>query len=138
MSNIQAALGLAQLERADELIEMKRRLFNWYEEGLAHLPNITLNKEVEGARSIYWMSSLFLDESAPIDRDELMKQLKVRNIDTRPVFPSISQYPIWPRQQKSQPTALRVGLRAINLPSGVCLTKAEVMYVCRNIAELIK
>lgn len=138
MSNIQAALGLGQLERADELIEMKRRLFSWYEEGLIDLPYITLNKEVEGARSIYWMSSLFLDEAAPIDRDELMRQLKGRNIDTRPVFPAISQYPIWPRCQKPQPTALRVGLRAINLPSGVCLTKDEVMYVCRNIAELIK
>lgn len=138
MSNIQAALGLGQLERADELIEMKRRLFSWYEEGLADLPYITLNKEVEGARSIYWMSSLFLDEVAPISRDELMRQLKSRNIDTRPVFPAISQYPIWPRHQKPQPTALRVGLRAINLPSGVCLTKDEVMYVCRNIAELIK
>jgi perosamine synthetase len=138
MSNIQAALGLGQLERADELIEMKRRLFSWYEEGLADMPHITLNKEVQGARSIYWMSSLFLHESAPLGRDELMKQLKARNIDTRPVFPAISQYPIWPRQQESQPTALRVGLRAMNLPSGVCLTKDEVMYVCRNIAELIK
>lgn len=138
MSNIQAALGLGQLERADELIEMKRRLFSWYEEGLADVPHIRLNKEVEGARSIYWMSSLFLAESAPIDRDELMKQLKGRNIDTRPVFPSISQYPIWPRQQNPQPNALRVGLRALNLPSGVCLSRAEVMYVCRNIAELIR
>jgi len=138
MSNIQAALGLGQLERADELIDMKRRLFSWYEDGLADVKHITLNKEVEGARSIYWMSSLFLDESAPIDRDALMKELKARNIDTRPVFPAISQYPIWPRQQVPQPTALRVGLRAMNLPSGVCLTRDEVMYVCRNIAELIK
>lgn len=138
MSNIQAALGLGQLERADELIEMKRRLFSWYEEGLADVPHIRLNREVEGARSIYWMSSLFLSESASIDRDELIKKLKARNIDTRPVFPAISQYPIWPRQQNPQPTALRVGLRAINLPSGVCLNKAEVMYVCRNIAELIQ
>ena len=138
MSNVQASIGLAQLERADELIEMKRRLFNWYEEGLSSVPFITLNKEVNGARSIYWMSSLFLDESAPIDRDELMKQLKAINIDTRPVFPAISQYPIWPRNQVPKPNALRVGLRAMNLPSGVCLNKDEVMYVCRNIAELLK
>jgi len=136
MSNIQAALGLGQLERADELIEMKRRLFSWYEEGLAGVPYVTLNKEVEGARSIYWMSSLFLDEKASIGRDDLMKQLKSRNIDTRPVFPAISQYPIWPKQE-AQPTAMRVSLRAMNLPSGVCLAKDEVMYVCRNIANLL-
>lgn len=138
MSNIQAALGLGQLERADELIEMKRRIFNWYEEGLANVPHITLNKEVDGARSIYWMSSFLLNEASIIDRDELIKQLKLRNIDTRPVFPAISQYPIWPHQQKPQPNAVRVGLRAMNLPSGVCLTKDEVMYVCRNIVELVK
>ena len=138
MSNIQAALGLGQLERADELIEMKRRLFNWYEEGLSGVPHITLNKEVEGARSIYWMSSLFLDEASPISRDDLMNHLKLRNIDTRPVFPAISQYPIWPRKSIPQPNAMRVGLRAMNMPSGVCLTKDEVMYVCRNIAELVK
>lgn len=137
MSNVQAAIGLAQLERADELIEMKRRIFDWYKEGLEGSPFITLNKEVEGARSIYWMTSLFLDEASPIDRDVLMKLLKARNIDTRPVFPAISQYPIWPRHQLSQPTALRVGQRAMNLPSGVCLTKDEVMYVAKQIRELV-
>lgn len=137
MSNIQAALGLAQLERVDELIEMKRRLFSWYQEGLDGVPFITLNKEVEKARSIYWMSSLRVDELAPMSRDELIKQLKVRNVDSRPVFPAISQYPIWPRQQRPQPTALRVGLQAINLPSGVCLSKDEVMYVSRQVRELL-
>lgn len=138
MSNVQAAIGLAQLERADELIEMKRRLFSWYEEGLSDVPFISLNKEVEGARSIYWMCSLFLNEYAPLNRDDLIKKLKVVNIDTRPVFPAISQYPIWPRMQTAQPTALRVGLQAMNLPSGVCLTKDEVMYVCAQIRKLLK
>jgi perosamine synthetase len=137
MSNIQAALGLGQLERVDELIEMKRRLFSWYQEGLEGVPYITLNKEVEGARSIYWMSSLFLDEAAPVSRDDLIKLLKQENIDSRPVFPAISQYPIWPRQQRPQPTALRVGNQAINLPSGVCLTKDEVMYVTKHIRRIL-
>ncbi len=137
MSNIQAALGLGQLERVDELIEMKRRLFSWYQEGLDGVPFITMNKEVEGARSIYWMSSLFIDEAAPVSRDELIKLLKSKNVDTRPVFPAISQYPIWPRQQQPQPTAMRVGLGAMNLPSGVCLTKDEVMYVSAQIRQIL-
>ena len=137
MSNIQAALGLGQLERVDELIEMKRRLFSWYQEGLDGVPFITMNKEVEDARSIYWMSSLFLDEAAPVSRDELIKLLKSKNVDTRPVFPAISQYPIWPRQQQSQPTAMRLGLGAMNLPSGVCLTKDEVMYVTAQIRQIL-
>ena len=137
MSNIQAALGLAQLERVDELIEMKRRLFAWYQEGLAETPYISLNEEVQGARSIYWMSSFRLDESAPVSRDDLIKRLREVNVDTRPVFPAISQYPIWPRHQDSQPTALRVGLQAINLPSGVCLTKDEVMFSAKHVKRIL-
>jgi perosamine synthetase len=137
MSNIQAALGLAQLERVDELIEMKRRLFAWYQEGLAETPYISLNEEVQGARSIYWMSSFRLDESAPVSRDDLIKRLREVNVDSRPVFPAISQYPIWPRHQDPQPTALRVGLQAINLPSGVCLTKDEVMFSAKQVKRIL-
>jgi perosamine synthetase len=138
MSNIQAALGLAQLERVDELIEMKRRIFSWYQEGLSNTPHITLNQEVQGARSIYWMSSLRLDEGTSISRDDLIKKLKEVNVDTRPVFPAISQYPIWPRHQDPQTTAMRVGNQAINLPSGVCLTKDEVMYGAKAIEGILR
>jgi perosamine synthetase len=137
MSNVQAAIGLAQLERVDELIEMKRRIFSWYQEGLSNIPAITLNQEAEGARSIYWMSSIRLDESAGISRNDLMKALKEVNVDTRPVFPSISQYPIWPKKQNAQPIATLVGNQAINLPSGVCLSKDEVMYVCNAIRKIL-
>ena len=83
------------------------------------------------------MSSLRLHEAAPITRDELMKRLKERNIDTRPVFPAISQYPIWPRQQQPQPTALHIGNHAMNLPSGVCLNREEVDYICHCIQEIL-
>jgi len=137
MSNVQAAIGLGQLERVDELIEMKRRLFSWYLEGLDKTPFVHLNQEVEGAHSIYWMSSLRLDEGAPISRDALMAELKKANIDTRPVFPAISQYPSWNRHQEPQTTALRVGAQAMNLPSGVCLKKDEVMYVAKTIHQLL-
>ena len=138
MSNIQAALGLAQLERVDELIEMKRRIFSWYEEGLEGLPNVLLNKEVEGARSIYWMSSIRLEHTSPVSRDNLIKELKSRNIDSRPVFPAISQYPIWPVKQEPKPIAFLIGNQAINLPSGVCLTKDQVMHVANQIKEILK
>jgi perosamine synthetase len=138
MANVQAAVGLGQLERVDELIEMKRRLFSWYEEMLDGCPTITLNKEVKDARSIYWMSSIRVDEAAPVSRDDLIKTLRQRNVDTRPVFPAISQYPIWPRQQAPQPTAMRIGAQAINLPSGVCLAKDEVAYVAKQVRALLE
>ena len=137
MSNVQAAVGLGQLQRADELIEMKRRIFSWYEEELGDLDCLKLNKEVEGARSIYWMSSLFVKENAKCSRDEMMSSLKEKNIDTRPVFPAISQYPIWNTGQKPQPIATLIGDNSINLPSGVCLSYDEVKYVAKSIRNLV-
>lgn len=137
MANAVAAIGLGQLERNDEMVEAKRRIFRWYTEGLKGVPHVSLNAEADWARSIYWMSSLLLAESAPISRDDLMKELKNRKVDTRAVFPAISQYPIWPTPQTPQPNALRIGQRAINLPSGVCLAREEVAYVCAQIKQIL-
>jgi perosamine synthetase len=137
MSNIQAALGLGQIERIDELIEAKRRIFSWYDEGLAGVPHIRLNYEMPWARSIYWMSSLLLSQDVKLTRDQLREELKKRNIDTRSVFPAISQYPIWPKAQETQPNARLVGDQAINLPSGVCLKREQVDHICRCIREIL-
>ena len=138
MSNVQAALGLGQIERANELIAMKRRIFSWYERELANVEGITLNKEIENAYSIYWMSSIRLDENLSVTRDELIKELKLRNIDSRPVFPAISRYPIWPKEQEPQKTADLLGRTAMNLPSGVCLTEKEIIYICDQIKLIIE
>lgn len=137
MSNIQAALGLAQLERIDELIERKRRLHRWYAEGLEGTHGVTLSRERAGVRSAHWMASITLDEEGPISRDEMRRQLSLRNIDTRPVFPPISQYPIWPLQFAAQPVSARIGNWSINLPSGVKLSRSQVDYVCRSIREIL-
>ncbi|MEA2326491.1 MAG: perosamine synthetase [Thermoanaerobaculia bacterium] len=137
MSNIQAALGLGQIERVDELIEAKRKIFGWYEEGLAGVRHITLNYEAAWARSIYWMTSIVVDENAGVTREGLREELKKRNIDTRPVFPAISQYPVWPRQQAPQPTAKRIGDQGINLPSGHRLRREEVDYICNNLRSIL-
>ncbi len=137
LANTLAAIGLGQLERNDAMVEAKRRVFRWYEEGLAGVPYLSLNREASWARSIYWMTSILVHESSPVSRDDLMKELKARKVDTRAVFPAISQYPIWPTPQSPQPNALRIGLRAINLPSGVCLSREEVAYICAQIREIV-
>jgi perosamine synthetase len=138
MSSLQAALGLAQLERVEEFIEAKRRIFSWYASGLADVPGIRLNREAPWARSIYWMTSILLEECAPVSPDHLRLRLKQRNIDTRPVFPAISQYPIWPTPREPQPVALTISHRGINLPSGVRLRRSSVEYICATIRELIR
>ena len=64
--------------------------------------------------------------------------LKLKNIDTRPVFPAISQYPIWEIKQQAQPNANYIGKTSLNLPSGVALSKAQVDYVCDVILGAVK
>jgi len=137
MSNLSAALVLGQLERSDEMIEKKRTIFSWYAEGLKGVPHIKLNYETPWARSICWMSSIFLDPKAGITRDGLREALKKLNVDTRPVFPAISQYPMWPRKQEMKPVAKLVGEQSINLPSGVCLKHEQVDYICDCMRKIL-
>jgi perosamine synthetase len=134
MANVQAALGLGQLQRVDALVEAKRRIFQWYAEDLGGIEGIQLNHEVIGARSIYWMTSLLIENG---DREALRQALRARGIDTRPVFPAISRYPIWDREAPPQPVARRIGESALNLPSGVRLTRDEVLHVTSSIREVL-
>lgn len=138
MSNVQAAVGLGQIKRAEDLILMKRRIFNWYYDKLGSFKSVHLNKEVENGKGIYWMTSLRLDESCNISRDQLINELKSKNIDSRPVFPSISQYPIWETKSKPCINANKIGTNAINLPSGVCLKKSEVDYISDTVISILE
>lgn len=137
MSNLQAAIGLAQIERADENISMKRRIFSRYEENLKSVKNIILNKEVAYSKSIYWMTSLRLLETSRIDQKNLISTLKELNIDSRPVFPAISQYPIWGETVQPEQNAKLIGSTSINLPSGVGLSNAQIDYICDKIISLV-
>lgn len=137
MSNVQAAIGLGQLERNDAMVAAKRRVFEWYQHHLGDVPGVRLNIEAPWAKSIYWMTSLLVTDDASVSRDDLIRRLKEKNVDSRPVFPAISQYPIWPVKQAPQPVAKYVGEHAINLPSGICLSKQEVDYVASQIVEIL-
>jgi perosamine synthetase len=137
MNNITAALGLAQLERANNQIGRKRRINAWYREGLKDLNCIDFQEEALDTKSICWMTSISLNSESRISRDDLMNLLKQKGIDTRPVFPAISQYPIWAYAPETQPIAKRIGETSINLPSGVALNQNTVHYVIDSIRELL-
>ena len=135
---MQAAFGLAQIERVDEQIEMKRRISSWYQEFLGENKNITLNTEPSLGKSIYWMTSMTINEGSSIERGDLIKYLKINNIDSRIVFPPISQYPIWGRSVIPGVNAENVSSRGINLPSGVGRNKREIEYIASTIRKYFK
>lgn len=137
MSNIQAALGLGQLHRNEAMVEAKRRINQWYKHFLKGIECIDFWEEDKGTKSIYWMTNIRLNEKAKISREVFFQLLKEHNIDTRPVFPAISQYPYWPKKQPAQPISKLVGETGINLPSGVGLTKDHIEYISSVIRKIL-
>jgi len=137
MTNLQAALGLAQLERIDSLISKKELVFDWYEEHLNNIPGIKLNPEKEWAKNVYWMVCLVMDKSSPLSRDNLMIRLKEKGIDTRPFFYPISQMPMY-RSSKINPVAYDISQRGVSLPSGVNLNKEQIAYICQQLKGILK
>lgn len=135
MSNVQAALGLAQVERNEGFVAKKRQIFKWYQEKLAKARGIKMNLERPGTKSNMWMSSIILGNEVKKDRDEVRKLLREKLIDTRPFFYPISMFPIY--KEQNTPVAHHVGLRGINLPSGLNLKKEEVDYISSEVLKIL-
>ena len=137
MSNLQAALGLAQLERIDELVMKKRLIYACYKEHLGGIEGIRLNEVAsEHIEPIYWMTSIVLEQEFRVCRDVFMAKLKERNIDTRPFFPPISSFKMF--HDADNFTAKFLGANGINLPSGHRITWNEIEYVCDCIKDILK
>lgn len=137
MSNLQAAIGLAQLKRVEELVDRKRTIFGWYQERLADVPELTLNVERPNAKNIYWLSSAVLSEDGAIKREDFRARLKDRMVDTRPFFYPLSALPVFQATQKDNPVAYSIADRGLNLPSGHNLNEDDIDYICTQIREVL-
>lgn len=135
MSNLQAALGLAQLERADELVNRKIEINKQYNDNLKDISSIYVTTEKDGCKSNHWMTSIEVLGANFEQRSKIMSELKIKNIDSRPVFSPMSSLPMFNRRADN-PVAYKVGQSAINLPSGHNLTNDEIDYVSENIIKL--
>lgn len=136
MSNLQAALGLAQLERIEELVNKKRQIFNWYKKRLGHVDGIFLNAERPSCKNIFWMTTLILEKNFGITRDEFIKKLKEWNVDSRPFFYPMSHMPMFEKQNNKN--ADKLSKSGINLPSGHDLAENDVDYICEIIKMILK
>ena len=135
ISNIQAALGLAQLERLDDLVEKKREIFSWYYNRLKDIDGISLNYQRKNSRNTYWMTTIVLEKDFKLNRDQFMKKLKEWNVDCRPVFYPLSHMPMF--ETKHNQNAEWFGLRGVNLPSGHNLIEEDIEYICNVIKEIL-
>lgn len=135
MSNIQAAIGCAQIERIDELFVGKRRIFQGYREGLAGIKSIAMNPEPAGTQNGFWMPTVVFDKASGITRETMQSALASEKIDARVFFHPLSSLPMF-QPQPSNHIAYSIPMRAINLPSYHDITSEELHHVCDVVANL--
>ena len=144
MSSLQAALGLAQLERVEELIARKQQIFAWYREALDGVRNVTLNYAGPMVVNAYWMVTAVLDARLGLGKESVGEALSARGIDTRPFFYPLSSLPAYASLPGARDAARRnlnaydISTRAINLPSAMSLTQDQVRYVCAELQRVME
>jgi perosamine synthetase len=140
MTNLQAAVGVAQMEKLDEFVEKKRQIAKWYEAGLKELEEkalIKLHPEMPWAKCVYWMYCILIDDKFYISRDEIMKRLEEKGIETRPFFYPMHIMPPYKNNEKF-PVAGEISRKGINLPSSVKLSKDKINMVIEIIKKMKK
>jgi len=142
MTNLQAAVGLAQMERLTEAVRRKRATGRRYAETLATLPAVQLPPANTGyAENIYWVFGLVLDDNHPLDAEAAMDLLKARGIGTRPFFWPMHRQPVFQRMGlfagQCFPVAERLARRGFYLPSGLALTLEQIDTVCGVVREVL-
>jgi perosamine synthetase len=136
MTNVQAAIGLAQLERIDEMLAIRRRNATHYNQRLAEVPGLTLPPEMAWAENVYWMYSVIIEDEFGPTRDEVQARLREAGIETRPFFYPLHTLPMYNTGQ-SLPVAEDLGRRGLNLPSSATLTPEQIDFVCDTLVGLV-
>ena len=136
MSNLQAAIGVAQLERVEELVNNKRWVFELYKEYLTNA-DIKMNPEREGCKNSYWMPTMILPASFTLKkRDALIQAMLSKNIQVRPFFYPISSFPMFSPVLDNK-VSLSLYQRGINLPSYYDMDELDIEYVVSQLQEQI-
>ena len=142
MSNMQAAVGVAQLERIEETVRKKREIGVWYNELLATTPGLQLPlHQTDYATNIYWVYGVVLDDSVPMDARQAIKRMRERGVDCRHFFWPMHKQPVFRRlglfDGTNCPNAEKLAERGFYLPSGVSLTYEQAKTVAAALRGII-
>jgi perosamine synthetase len=143
MSNLQAAVGVAQIERLEEFVARKRRLGAAYQERLAGVKGLQLPlARTDYAENIYWVFGIVLADHVPFDAAAAMKKLAALGIGTRPFFWPMHEQPVFQKMglfaRETHPNAERLARRGFYLPSGLTLTEQQIDRVAAAVRELLE
>ena len=141
LTNLQAALGLAQLERFEEIVARKRWIGQEYNRRLAGLKGLQLPVEEPWARNVYWMYGVVLSEETGMDATIFAQRLKQQGIETRPFFLGLHEQPVFHQRglfvQERFPVTERIARQGLYFPSGLALTTEQLDEVCAAVHEVL-
>ena len=141
LTNLQAALGVAQLERIDEIIARKRWIGQEYNRRLTGTKNLQLPVEEPWARNVYWMYGVVLSEQSGMDAPAFAQRLKDHGIETRPFFLGLHEQPVFHERElflgQRHPVAERIARQGLYLPSGLALTVGQIDRVCDAVHRVL-
>jgi perosamine synthetase len=141
MTNVQAAIGLAQVERIEDHVARKRRMAARYGEHLGDLRGLALPVERAGVKNVYWMYGVVLDDAVPFDAVEFAARLRAQGVDTRPFFLGMHEQPVFREQglfvDEHYAVTERLARRGLYLPSGLGLSEADIDTVCSAVRKCL-
>jgi len=142
MTNLQAAVGTAQMENINKFISIKRSMAKAYSSSLQNVQGLSLPIEKEWARNVYWMYTVLVQEDFGLSRDEFMRALKEKGIDTRAFFIPVHRQPVFQKWHETGhhlfPESTELSKKGLYLPSGLALTPSQIQEVCRAIKDIQK
>jgi perosamine synthetase len=141
LTNLQAAIGLAQLARIDELIAHKRWMGAAYTARLRDVPGLQLPVEEAWAKNVYWMYGVVLDEDTGMDAVTFASRLREHGVDTRPFFLGMHEQPVFHKRglflNERYPVAEWLARQGLYLPSGLALREEQLAKVCKAVREVL-
>lgn len=142
LTNLQAAIGVAQIEQIDGFLEQKRWMGQAYTEGLKGIQGLQLPIEESWARHVYWMYGLVVDESTGLNAETFAEELFKYGVQTRPFFLGMHEQPVFHNmglfQGEKYPVAERIARQGLYLPSGMTLTEGQLTEVCEAVAAVLR
>jgi len=142
MTNIQAALGVAQLERIEDIVKRKRTIAHSYTEQLKDIFSIKLPAESSWAKNVYWVYGIVLDEKTGMNAEPFARRLAERGIDTRPFFLGMHEQPAFHKMglflNERYLVAEHLSRQGLYLPTGLSIKESEIDQVCSAVKECLK
>ena len=140
LTGVQAAMGLGQVDRMDDIVARKRQMAAHYRRRLGSIAALQCQTEYDWARSVFWMNGMVLSEDSGMDAARFADELKARQVETRPFFLGMHEQPVFHELFRGEryPVTERIARQGLYLPSGLALTAAQIDDVCDAVVDVVR